>query len=140
MLHIKFKRIMVAATRYQIFCQHIPSSDPGDGVKSQLFQNMVMLHIKLKRIRNAATWFQIFCPPPSRSPTLPPLGMRLIGKIQIFPNMVMLPIKLNGITKYSNVVANILTADPNPTPTLGSKFNFSEQGHVAIQIKWNHEI
>ena len=28
----------------------------GDGVKVQLFQNMVMLHIKLKGTTNAATW------------------------------------------------------------------------------------
>ena len=30
--------------------------------------------------------------------------------------MVMLHIKLNGITKCSNMVANILSADPSPDP------------------------
>ena len=42
------------------------------------------------------------------------------------------------------MVANILPADPKPlTPHgMGSKdlnLTFSEHGHVAHQIKWNHE-
>ena len=43
--------------------------------------------------------------------------------------------------KCSNMVANILPADPSPptrTPlTLGSNSTFSEHGPVAYQIKWN---
>ena len=57
---------------------------------------------------------------------------------------LMLHIKLKGITKGSNVVANILPADlPNPTPldpedgVKRSKFTFLEHGHVAYQIKGN---
>ena len=54
----------------------------------------------------------------------------------------MLHIKLNGITKYSNFIANILPADPPPPPqkkslTLGSKglnSMFSKHGHVAYEI------
>ena len=42
------------------------------------------------------------------------------------------------------MVANILPADP-PPPTLGmgsigQNSAFSEHGHVAYQIKWNHEM
>ena len=57
--------------------------------------------------------------------------------------MVMVHIKLNGITKYSNMVANILPADPRPHQTFGSKgqnSTFSEHGQVLYQIKSNHEI
>ena len=58
--------------------------------------------------------------------------------------MVMLHIKLTGIMKFSNMVVNILPADPPPPPTLrGQKvkfhYFFSEQCHVAYQIKGNHE-
>ena len=57
-----------------------------------------------------------------------------------------------GITKCSNMVANVLPAEHPPPPppppsstTLGdgfkrSKFNFSEHVHVAYQIYWNHEM
>ena len=39
----------------------------------------------------------------------------------------------------SNMIANILHADPSPiTLGDGSKFNFSQHGHVAYQIKGNH--
>ena len=42
------------------------------------------------------------------------------------------------------MVANILSTDPPLSTTLGdgvkrSKFNLSEFGHVAYQIKWNHK-
>ena len=43
-------------------CQIPTPTTLGDGVKIQLFQNLVMLHIKLKRTTNAATWQQIFFP------------------------------------------------------------------------------
>ena len=41
------------------------------------------------------------------------LGQKV--KIQLCQNMVMLHIKFIGITKCSNMVANILPADPPPT-------------------------
>ena len=44
--------------------------------------------------------------------------------------------------KCSNMVANILPADPPPSLEYWvsrSKFNFLEHGHVAYQIKENHE-
>ena len=56
--------------------------------------------------------------------------------------MVMLHYKLNGISKYSNMVANIL---PSPTHltlgigSIGKNSTFSEHGPVAYQIKGNHE-
>ena len=90
----------------------------------------------------------------ARRPPSPPDHRGQKVKIQLFQkNMVMLHIKLNAITKCSNMVVNILPATPPPPthpppppppppPTLGgnrSKFNFSEQFHVAFQIKGNHE-
>ena len=54
----------------------------------------------------------------------------------------MLYIKLNGITKCSNMVANILPQTLLPPRLLGSRdqnATFSEHGHVAYQIKWNNE-
>ena len=55
----------------------------------------------------------------------------------------MLHIKINEITKCSNIVANILSADPPPmslTRPIGQDSAFSEHGHVAYPIKWNHEM
>ena len=58
----------------------------------------------------------------------------------------MLHIKVNTITKFSDMVANILPAD---TPSLYVPWgivaklqnsNFSEHGHVAYKIKENHEF
>ena len=71
------------------------------------------------------------------------LGGRV--KIQLFQNTVMLHIKFNGITKCSNMVAIILPADPPPpcmplTRSISQKSTFSENGNVAYQVKWNHEM
>ena len=55
----------------------------------------------------------------------------------------MLHIKLKGITKCSSMVANILSADPSLTlgmGLLGQHSTFSEHGHVAYQIKGNHQM
>ena len=117
----------------------LPPNDPrGQKVRFNFFQNMVMLHIKLKGITNAATWYQIFCP---QTPD-PGGGV----KIQNFQNMVMLFIKLKGMQQHSvrrppppHTHTHILTQTPT---TLGSKSQnstFSEHGHVAYQIKGNHE-
>ena len=56
----------------------------------------------------------------------------------------MLHIKLNRITKYSNMVANILPADPSPTHlgmgSIGQNSEFLEHGHVTYQITWNNDM
>ena len=49
-----------------------------------------------------------------------PRGQKVL--IHIFQNNVMLHIKLKGITKCSNMVANILQADP-PPPDPGDGVN-----------------
>ena len=57
--------------------------------------------------------------------------------------MVMLHIKINGITNCSNMVANILPTippDPRGIGSIGQKSTFSEHGHVAYDIKGNHEF
>ena len=58
--------------------------------------------------------------------------------------MVMLHIKSNGITKCSNMVANILPTDPLHYDPIGmgskgQNSTFSEQCHVAYQIQENHQ-
>ena len=53
---------------------------------------------------------------------------------------------MKGKHKCTNMVVNILSADPNtPTPTLemwsiGQNSTFLKHGHVSYQIKWKHEI
>ena len=47
----------------------------------------------------------------------------------------MLHIKLKGITKCSNMVANIMPTDPLPLDPRDQSSTFSEHGHVAYQIK-----
>ena len=80
-------------------------------------------------------------------PSLPhyPRGWDQQVKIQLFQTMVKLHIKLIGITKCINMVANILPPDPKPPPDpwegyTGQNSTFSEHGHVAYQIYWNHEM
>ena len=57
-----------------------------------------------------------------------------------FHNMVMLHIKLIGITKCSNMEANILPTEPTPSPTAlrngikWSKFNFFRTWSCCISI------
>ena len=49
---------------------------------------------------------------------------------------------LKGNSTCRNMVVNILPADPSPFPGVGSKgqnSTFSDHGHVAYQIIWNHE-
>ena len=54
--------------------------------------------------------------------------------------MVVLHNKLNEIPKCSNMVANSLPADPHDPRGWGQNSVFSEHGHVAYQIKGNHEF
>ena len=57
----------------------------------------------------------------------------------------MLDIKRKGVTKCSNMVENILPAEPAPPPrhkkkvSKGLNLNLSEHGHDAYQIKGNHK-
>ena len=77
----------------------------------------------------------------------PPLGPGdgvIRSKFYFFQNMVMLHVK------FKNMVANILPEDPHTPPpphppvlgmrSIGQNSTFSEHGHVAYQIKRNHEI
>ena len=64
-------------------------------------------------------------------------------KIQFFQSMVMFHVE--GNQECSNMVANILPAEPpRPPPStlevgsIGKTSTFSEHGHVAYQIKGNH--
>ena len=59
--------------------------------------------------------------------------------------MAMLHIKLNGITKYRNMVANILPADPHTHLTLvmgstSQNSTFSEHGHFKLRRITNTAI
>ena len=144
MLHIKFKRITIAATRYQIFCMcaSLSPTDPGDWVNrsNSTFSNMVMLYIRLKGITNAAAWYQVFC---QHTPPPPTLRMGSMGQNSTFLEHGHVAYQIEGNHECSNIIANILPADAQPHPgdeVNKSKFNFSEHVHVAYQIKWNNEL
>ena len=85
-----------------------PTPNPGCWVKSSkfnFFQNMVLLHIKLKGITNAVTWKQLFCP---QSP-------HTIKKSKFnFEEYSHVAYQIKGNDACSNMVANILPADPHP--------------------------
>ena len=85
--------------------------------------------IKLNGITNAATWYQIFGPHPP-----PPSTLRWVerSKFNFFQHMAMMYIKFNGIANARR------PPPPSPNPWIKIQ-HFSEQGHVAYQIKWNHE-
>ena len=75
-------------------------------------------------------------PPPSPDP-----GVRSKGQNPTFSAYGHGAYQIKWNHKCSNMVGNILPADPSPTlPSVGdkwSKFNFSEHGHVAYQINGN---
>ena len=55
-------------------------------------------------------------PPPPYTPTL---WMGSIGQNSLVQNMVMFPYQIKENQECTNMVANILLADPLPPPTLG---------------------
>ena len=72
-----------------------------------------------------------------------PWGWGQMVKIQLFQNMVILHIK-KRIPNVASWYQIICLQSPPPPPPPGdrvnrSKFNFPEHGHVAYQIKENHE-
>ena len=76
-------------------------------------------------------------------PPSPTLGMGSIGQDSIISEHGHVAYQIKENHKCSNMVANILPADPPPPPTLGSicqNTTFSEHGHVAYQIKGNHQM
>ena len=100
---------------------------------------MVMLFIKLKRITKCSSMvaYILTADPPQ------PMEMGSIGQNSTIQNMVMLHIKLKEITKCSSMVVTILPSDPSLTLLFGSKgqnSTCSEHGHVAYQIKGNHQM
>ena len=77
---------------------------------------MFELDNKLNAITNAAAWQQLFCSQ-THIPPSPTLGWGKRAKLNFFKNMVMLQnYQIKGIRKCSNMVANILPADPTPIP------------------------
>ena len=139
MLHIKLKRITNAATWYQIFCLQTPPPlpDPGDGINRSIFFRV--------RSTGQNIWYHVAAFLGLGSGDGVNSSKFKWGSIvQFFQDMVMLHIKLNGIMKYNNMVAIILPTDPPPSPpNLRAKYQnstFTEHGHVAYQISWNHEI
>ena len=114
-LHVKFKRITIAATRYRIFCLYpciplpTPPPPPPPTLKmGSIGQNSTFLehgHVADQiKGKHECKYFA------RRSPN-PTLGMRSISQNSTFQNMFMLHIRLNGITNYNNMVANILPID-----------------------------
>ena len=83
----------------------------------------------------------------ARIPTTPPpptLGMGSIGQNSTFSEHCHVQYQIIENHKCSNMVANILLADPLRPPTRGMELifqnsTFSEHGRVAYQINGNHE-
>ena len=80
-------------------------------------------------------------------PPTPTLGIGSVDQnITFFQNMVMLHIKLKRITNAATwkQIFSLQTPIPQlPSPGNGvssSNLTFLEHGHVAYQIKWNHEV
>ena len=136
MLHIKLHKI---TKNSNMVGNNLPADPPpphttlggrDQTVKLQLFQNIIMLHIKLKGITKCSNMVANICPRTSlgmgsigQTPRLQtPNDLRGMGSNDqdstFVQNMVMLHINLNGITKYSNMVGNILLAD-HPTSLEG---------------------
>ena len=80
-------------------------------------------------------------PPPLHPPTL---GMGSVGQNSALLEHSHVAYQITGNHECSNMVANILPADPSPTTlgmgSIGQNSTFSEHGHVAYQIKWNHKL
>ena len=143
MSHIKLKRITNAATWYQIFCLLPLTLGMGSiGQSSTFFRTWPCCISNLTESQMQQHGRKYFAIRPTTIPP-PTLWMGPKGQNYFFQNIVMLHIKFNGITKSSYMVANILPADPTSSSDLRikrSKFIFSEHGHVAYQINWNHKM
>ena len=149
MLHIKLKRIMNAATWYQIL--NILPADPtpltlGLGSKGQYstfsehghvaYQikgeknlEVVIFHIKLMGLEHRAPYKHIFCPYTHTGT----LGLGQKVKTYFLLKVVMLHIKLKGI-EHRAPCKQIFCPYTHPHPPDGvkrSKHFFSESSHVA---------
>ena len=124
-----------------------PSPTPlGLGSKFNHFHNMVMLlikdnHERRKMVANVLPASLYYHPDPEDG-----VNRR---KFSSFRTWVMLQIKLKRLMQFSIMVAIILPADHNLRgrgqnsiffQNIVTKFIFSENGHVAYQVKGNHEF
>ena len=116
--------------------------DPRDQkVTMQLFQNSVMLPIELKRIAYAATWSQIFC---LQTPNPLTLGMGAIGQKSTSSEHSYVAYQIKGNHEMQHYGRKYFVRRP-PFPhdrrRWDQKVNvqFSEQWHLAYQIKLNYE-
>ena len=75
---------------------------------------------------------------PSDAPPRP-WGWGQKVRIRLFQNMVMLHIKFNGITNAVDIKYFARIRTPPWTLGWGQNSSFTEHGHVAYQIKGNHE-
>ena len=77
-----------------------------------------------------------------QTPQPQPRG-KVISQYSTFSEHGHIAYQIKGITKCSNIAANILHADPLPPPYVmglkGQNSTYSDQYHVAYQIKGNHE-
>ena len=82
-------------------------------------------------------------PYPTPSPPPEP-GVVVNVKILFFRIWSCVAYQIKEFHKCSNMVANILPTDPPPPPlgmgSVGQTSTSSEHGHVACQIKRNHEM
>ena len=131
MLHIKLKLVTHVATWKQIFyLQPPPPSSLGvesQGQKIYFSQNMVMLHIKLTGIRNA--WYFAHIPLPWGGVKRSNANVSEYGHVAY---------QIKGNDACSNMVANILPADPARLWGSGQKVKIQLfQNMVMLHIKLN---
>ena len=78
---------------------------------------------------------------PNILPADPPFNLQMgsVGQNSTFSEHSHVAYQIKENQECSNMVANILPADPGDRVNRSNSF-FSEPGHVAYQNKWNHEM
>ena len=131
-----------------------PPVDPGDGVNRSKYERGQRSGIDTIKYHTCQGYQwesnKLTIGHHKREPRGQPLPNRLPQgnnkQMQLFQNMVMLQYyQIKGNHECTQKVANILPADSPTPPTLemwsiSQNSTFSENDHVAYQIKWNHEI
>ena len=131
MLHIKFKRITIAATRYQIFSCIPPTLGMGSIGQSSTFSVHGHVAYQVKRNHECTNKVATILPadtynpypPPPPPPPPPTLGIRSIGQNSTFSDHGHLVYQI----KWNQEIKQHGCADPPPLPDLRvkwSKFNF----------------
>ena len=121
-----------------------PLVDLGDGVKrsNSTFSEQGHVAYQIKVTDKCSSMLANILLQTSTHPL--PCGLGQKVKIQLFQNMVILDMKLKWNHEMLQHGSKYLACRPPPPRTfgmgsIGQTSTFSELGHVAYPIKWNHE-